>query len=90
MATIEIPNKKPGDKLKATEVNMIVNSLKMACTMQKLTKEEYDLLPVVDSTCFYLCTGESGEVEYVYFGDMLFGTRSTGSEGFPYTFPFSF
>lgn len=92
MADLNVPNKKVGDKLKATEVNDIVNAIRSSCTQRRMPTEEYFKLQSYDENCFYILTDSNGLVDYMYLGTMLFAKRDTGggSVGFPYSFPIVF
>ena len=92
MDGITIPNKRVGDKLRASEVNEMTEALRAALTRREMTTEEYFKLDRYDPNCFYVLTDANGFVDYLYLGPLLIARRDkgNGSVGYPYSFPIVF
>lgn len=57
----------------------------------RLTQAQFDELTVIDERRWYFVTNSSGKLIKIYAGSTLFAKAdSSGSMGFPYTFPLTF
>ena len=92
MANINIPQKKPGDKFSAKEVNEMTSAISLSLTQQRMLTEEYFKLETIDENCIYVLTDANGFVDYLYLGSLLIAKRDkgNGSVGYPYEFPIIF
>ena len=92
MARLDIPNKKNGDPVPASEYNAVIAAINESACICHVTTEEYFKIPSVDRNTLYICHGKDDLIDYFYIGNDLIAKRDKGGgpTGFPLNFPIVF